>query len=321
MTAARPGAISLGGGLPSDELFPRAALARAFVRAMREPRASALQYAWPEGREQLREWIAARLRARGANLSADDVIVTSGAQQALAIAAQLCFRRGEPVGVDSETYPAALDLFATRGAQLRCGWDGVRCFYAMPAIGNPHGHPMADEDRRALVASRIHIVEDDAYAELRFDGAVGRPLVADDRDCWRDRLLQRGVNVRTYWEQLPPGVDKVGTVYAISVETGQTVWKYEQRAGTLSLVATGGGLVFGGDDNGRFRAFDDKTGKVLWETNLGAPVSGFPISFAVGGKQFVAVSTGTSLVASSALSLTPELKPGNVAAIFVFALP
>ncbi len=125
----------------------------------------------------------------------------------------------------------------------------------------------------------------------------------------------------TMVQQLPPGVDKVGTVYAISVETGQTVWKYEQRAGTLSLVATGGGLVFGGDDNGRFRAFDDKTGKVLWETNLGSPVSGFPISFAVGGKQFVAVSTGTSLVASSALSLTPELKPGNVAAIFVFALP
>src|SRR6476659_788525 len=115
MTAARPGAISLGGGLPSDELFPRAALARAFVRAMREPRASALQYAWPEGREQLRGWIAARLRARGADLSADDVIVTSGAQQALAIVAQLCVRRGEPVGMDAESYPAAIDLFTTRG--------------------------------------------------------------------------------------------------------------------------------------------------------------------------------------------------------------
>jgi 2-aminoadipate transaminase len=181
MTAARPGAISLGGGLPSDELFPRAALARAFVRSMREPRATALQYAWPEGREGLRAWIAARLRARGANLSADDVIVTSGAQQALAIAAQLCFRRGETVGVDDETYPAALDLFATRGAQLRRGWHGVRCFYAMPAIGNPHGHPMADEHRAALLASDVHVVEDDAYAELRFDGAVARPLVADGR--------------------------------------------------------------------------------------------------------------------------------------------
>jgi alcohol dehydrogenase (cytochrome c) len=122
-------------------------------------------------------------------------------------------------------------------------------------------------------------------------------------------------------QQIPLGMDKVGTVFAISVESGQTTWKYEQRAGTLSVVATGGGLVFGGDDVGQFRAFDDKTGKVLWETNLGSPVSGFPITFSVGGKQYVAVSTGPSLVANSALRLTPELRPGNAAGIYVFALP
>jgi PQQ-dependent dehydrogenase (methanol/ethanol family) len=122
-------------------------------------------------------------------------------------------------------------------------------------------------------------------------------------------------------QQLAPGTDKVGTVWAISTDTGHAAWKYEQRAGTLSLVTTGGGLVFGGDDNGRFRAFDDKTGKVLWETNLGSPVSGFPITYAAGGKQYVAVTTGPSLVSTSALGLTPELKPGNGANIFVFALP
>ena len=122
-------------------------------------------------------------------------------------------------------------------------------------------------------------------------------------------------------QELPLGVDKVGTVWGINVETGQTSWKYEQRAGTLSLMTTGGGLVFGGDGNGRFRAFDDRTGKVLWETNLGAPVSGFPVSYSAGGKQYIAVSTGASLVANSALRLTPELRPGNAAAIFVFALP
>jgi alcohol dehydrogenase (cytochrome c) len=122
-------------------------------------------------------------------------------------------------------------------------------------------------------------------------------------------------------QQLAPGTDKVGTVWAISTDTGHAAWKYEQRAGTLSLVTTGGGLVFGGDDNGRFRAFDDKTGKVLWETNLGSPVGGFPITYAVGGKQYVAVTTGPSLVSTSALGLTPELKPGNGANIFVFALP
>ncbi|HEY2746142.1 MAG TPA: aminotransferase class I/II-fold pyridoxal phosphate-dependent enzyme, partial [Polyangia bacterium] len=111
IAAASPGTIGLGGGLPADALFPRGALARAFVRAMREPQASALQYAWPEGRAELREWIAARLRARGATVTGEELIVTSGAQQAIAIAAQLALARGDEVGVDAETYPAALDLF------------------------------------------------------------------------------------------------------------------------------------------------------------------------------------------------------------------
>jgi hypothetical protein len=86
-------------------------------------------------------------------------------------------------------------------------------------------------------------------------------------------------------------------------------------------MTTGGGLVFGGDANGRFRAYDDKSGKILWEVNLGAPVSGFPISYSAGGKQYIAVSTGTSLVANTALRLAPELKPGTGSNIFVFSLP
>src|SRR5207237_2117270 len=93
-------------------------------------------------------------------------------------------------------------------------------------------------------------------------------------------------------KQIAPGTDKIGTVQAISVETGKTVWKYEQRAGYMSLVATGGGLIFGGDTNGHFRAFDQNTGAVLWDINLGSPVTGYPITYAVGGKQYVAVSTG-----------------------------
>jgi PQQ-dependent dehydrogenase (methanol/ethanol family) len=128
-----------------------------------------------------------------------------------------------------------------------------------------------------------------------------------------------------YGLQMPviavPGNDKIGSVWAISAETGKTLWKYEQRAGVLSLVATGGGLVLGGDANGRFRAFDDRTGKVLWETNLGAPVSGYPITYAVNGKQYVAVTTGNSLVANSTNRLTPELHPSSAANVFVFALP
>ena len=121
--------------------------------------------------------------------------------------------------------------------------------------------------------------------------------------------------------ELAPGTEQLGAVYAISAETGDTTWLYEQRAATLSLVATGGGLVFGGDANGRFRAFDHETGEVLWEINLGSPVSGFPVSYAVAGRQYVAVSTGGAATTPSFLQLTPELRPSNGNNLFVFALP
>ena len=122
-------------------------------------------------------------------------------------------------------------------------------------------------------------------------------------------------------QQFAPGADKVGTVWAISAETGQTTWKYEQRAGMLSLVATAGGLVFGGDSNGRFKALDDKTGKVLWEINVGSPVSGYPVS--VRGRPESSTSRRSSGRRSRPTppeGLTPELKTGIGPNIFVFAL-
>jgi len=124
-----------------------------------------------------------------------------------------------------------------------------------------------------------------------------------------------------YRHQLAPGTENAGTIRAISAETGVTTWLFEQRAATMSLVATGGGLLFGGDANGRFRAFDQDTGAVLWEINLGSPVSGFPISYAVDGRQYVAVSTGSGGTASHFLGLTPELRPSAGNNLFVFALP
>ena len=117
--------------------------------------------------------------------------------------------------------------------------------------------------------------------------------------------------------EIAPGTDQVGAVWAISAETGETAWVHEQRAATMSLVTTGGGLVFGGDVNGRFRAFDQETGEVLWEVNLGSSVSGFPITYAVDGRQYVAVSTGTQRF----VNLTPELSPSQGNNLFVFGLP
>ncbi len=116
--------------------------------------------------------------------------------------------------------------------------------------------------------------------------------------------------------QLTPGTNNLGTVRAVSAETGKTEWLFETRAGTMSLVATAGGLVFGGDANGRFRAFDHESGEVLWEINLGSSVSGYPISFAVDGKQYVAVNTG-----GGQPNLTPELRPSRGTNLYVFALP
>ena len=88
-------------------------------------------------------------------------------------------------------------------------------------------------------------------------------------------------------------------------------WKFEQRAALLSLVTTGGGLLFGGDVAGRFRAFDQRSGKVLWQTNLGSQVTGFPITYAVGDRQYIAVSVGQAVNTAGYLLITPEIRPSN----------
>lgn len=75
------------------------------------------------------------------------------------------------------------------------------------------------------------------------------------------------------------------------------------------------------DPDHLFRALDQDTGKVLWEVDLGAPVTGYPITYSANGKQYLAVSTGTSLVSSGVNRLAPELKPNINNAIYVFALP
>jgi PQQ-dependent dehydrogenase (methanol/ethanol family) len=117
----------------------------------------------------------------------------------------------------------------------------------------------------------------------------------------------------------------VGRLDAVSIETGRTVWLHQQRAGMLgSLIATAGGLVFGGDVNRRFKAFDDTTGEVLWETILNGPVSGHPVSYAIDGRQYIAVPAGgnTASPERRTLSLHPEIKPpAGVNGLFVFALP
>jgi alcohol dehydrogenase (cytochrome c) len=89
-------------------------------------------------------------------------------------------------------------------------------------------------------------------------------------------------------------------------------------------LSTGGGLAFVGDLDRWFRAFDVRTGQVLWETRLATSVQGFPVSFSAGGKQFVAVTTGLGGGSPRLVprTITPEIRhPDHGAALYVFELP
>ena len=121
--------------------------------------------------------------------------------------------------------------------------------------------------------------------------------------------------------QFAPGFDQLGTVRAISVKTGETVWQHDQRAMTMSLVATGGGLVFGGDANGRFRRSTTRRGRSSGRSTSDRRSPGSRSRMPVDGRQYVAVSTGVAGTSGGLLVLTPELRPSRGNNLFVFALP
>ena len=143
-----------------------------------------------------------------------------------------------------------------------------------------------------------------------------------DRDR-ADRQARRSPHVRL--RQQEPDYDRAPTRWARFTRSrrrpGRRSGSTSSARRTQSLVATGGRLLFGGDAHGRFRAFDQDTGKVLWEVNLGSQVTGYPIPYAVDGRQYIAVSTGGSLATGGTNALTPELRSGTANNLFVFALP
>jgi alcohol dehydrogenase (cytochrome c) len=119
------------------------------------------------------------------------------------------------------------------------------------------------------------------------------------------------------------GKDRVGRIDAISVETGRTVWSWETRVSNYApILATAGGLLFNGSMDRYLRALDADKGTVLWQTRLASQVVGAPITFAVNGRQYIAITAGGGTIAATQLAPTPEADTASGAnAVYVFALP
>lgn len=196
----RPGIVSLAGGLPAAEGFPVEAMREATARVLADNPKEALQYAASEGFGPLREWVAAQLATQGMRCDADQVLVTTGSQQGLDLAAKVLLDPGSTVAVESPTYLGALQAFAPYEPDFLAvdcddqgplppalkAAQGARFLYMLPNFQNPSGRCMGAARRDALMAECLRlglpVVEDNPYGDLWFDQPPAPPLAAHAPD-------------------------------------------------------------------------------------------------------------------------------------------
>ncbi|MBZ0162874.1 MAG: PLP-dependent aminotransferase family protein [Notoacmeibacter sp.] len=183
-------AISFGPGEPDASLFPVGAFRDALNALLNEPAASrqALQYSSSAGSPALREHICRRMTEKGVELTPGNILVTSGSQQGIHLAAAAFVNPGDRVLVQSPTYPGALQVLRAQGARVESleddGGKQVRLIYAMSTFQNPTGATLSTAQKHDLLATaRRHgaiLVEDDPYEALRYDGKPSQTLQALD---------------------------------------------------------------------------------------------------------------------------------------------
>ena len=225
-TTAAGDYISFASGLPDPELFPVDALREIVDDVLTRDGPGALQYGAAEGYAPLRDYVAGVLRGRGLSGSAENVLITSGSQQALDLAARALLDPGDPVAIESPSYLAAIQVFDSCDAAYRMlpmdgdgmcldGLNqalhaGVKVAYTLPNFQNPTGISMTCERRAAAAEAAaeagVALIEDDAYHDLRYDGPELPPVSALAHNPW-------AIYTGTFSKTIAPGV-RVGYVWA-----------------------------------------------------------------------------------------------------------
>lgn len=197
-----PEIISFAGGLPAPEVFPVDAFQKAACRVLDNHGAQALQYAATEGYTPLREWIVEYMARYGIQATVDNVLITSGSQQALDLIGKVMINPGDLILTEKPTYLGALQAWRSYQAEFTsvpiddegiridmleealCG--GPKFMYILPNFQNPGGVTLSLRRRKQLIeiADRygVPIIEDDPYGELRYEGEHIPPLVVLDAE-------------------------------------------------------------------------------------------------------------------------------------------